>query len=252
MKNKTIYLMMVAVFCTSTLKTFATNEDTVCVQKKRTYCEERKLESEIEGFLNFKKGIKMDGIIDCHYDFENLSRYSLFSCTPFWGARYFTSIDLDFEKRQEKHAVYYGEVFVGWKNLFQIGAELGKIDGFIYASIGPQLVFYPEDLPAIKRIAVNYRVLPDGVLGFEYASHQIPLTKKISFASVVTARFLFPSKTHLPVKEEYFGQVSVWASHQKFSKLCFGFQYEYMKIHAELENSKPEGTFAVGMKLDLH
>ena len=226
MKTRNQLFIFLAVIFASTLKTQAQHEEK---------CEEKKLE--LEGELYFRNlihfpenVIKNEVMIDYHEnDTSRSGRKTLL------GLRFFNDANLHWEHRQMTDLIWYTEAYWGLRN-FQIGAELGSVSGLEYISAGPQLTSYNN--PLFKRCALNTRVIPDLIFGYEFTTQELKIGP-IHLSSTGTGRFIVPTK-------QFVVQASLWISSKNLKSLYWGFEYEYNS--SKIEN--PQELF-FGMKLEL-
>lgn len=210
-------------------------ENTKRDRHKDHYRKDKKLEVELELYpfnaLNIKEEVvKVEVMFDYH-DFIGKNQKQMV------GVRYFSDVIVQTGHRDMTDLIWYTEMYTGFKHWLQFGGEIGSVSGQEYMSLGPEFVDYNSAI--FKRVAINTRVFPDLVLGYEYTSQELE-AGKFSISSTGTGRMLFPSNKQVV-------QFAFWVSHHRFDHLFIGGEYEYNNSRIE----KPNELF-FGVKFELN
>jgi hypothetical protein len=203
---------------------------------QRKHHEEKRLE--LEGELYFRNLIylpenvlKSEILIDYH---DNDSAF--YGKKTLFGLRFFDLINEQWENRQLIDLIWYTEGYWGFKH-FQLGAEMGTLSGQEYISVGPQFTDYNTRI--FKRFALNTRVFPDLIFGYEFTTQELEFGH-FRLSSAGTSRFIMST-------EQFLIQSSIWVSSKMMKSLYWGFEYEYNSSKIE----KPQELF-FGLKVELN
>ena len=196
---------------------------------------DKKLEVELELYpfnvLDFSEEVvKVEVMFDYH-DYIGKNKNQMI------GVRYFNDVNVHTGHRDMTDLIWYTEMYTGFKHWLQFGGEIGSVSGQEYLSLGPEYVDYNNVL--FKRIAINTRIFPDRVLGYEYTSQEFDIGK-LTLSSTGTGRIIFPSNKQVV-------QFAFWMSHHRFDHIFFGGEYEYNNSRVE----KPNELF-FGLKFELN
>lgn len=230
---KTIFLSFIVLWPISLLAQHETNTHEIKASNK--------LEVELEIYpVNLLH--LMDEIIknEVMFDYHN---YIGKASNRLVGIRYFNDVNIHPGQREMTDLIWYTEMYIGLKHWLQLGGEIGSVSGQEYLSFGPEYVDYDNRL--FKRVAINTRVFPEFVWGYEYTTQDFEIGK-IAISSTGTGRLILPSEKHEIPAEKHVIQSALWFSHTSHHKFFFGAEYEYNSSRSEL----PHELF-LGIKLEL-
>lgn len=205
------------------------------------YVDDGHLETEIEAYpfnvvVPNDPVVKNEVMINFHRFLKN-DKYLL-------NARFFADGNTHWKKHRDmKDLIMYTEMVFGWKN-FQLGAEIGSVTGAEYLSFGPQFTAINNKI--FKRVAIITRVFPDRVIGYEYTTKELKISKGALLSSTGTSRIVFPSK-----QKVY--QASLWLSFEKWKGIYTGLEFEHnnANIYNNIVFERPNELF-LGIKFELH